>query len=196
MGFDKVVKIVFACMNDYLDFNIFWALFCLLMLVISLGLNTSGAPGNWIMLGLASLYSWLMPNESPYGFGIFVILIILILAIIGEILEFITSAISTKKAGGTKRGMWFSVIGSIIGSFAGIFVGIPIPIIGSLIAALLFSGVGALLGAYYGEKVEGKNNQEAWKVGVSSFTGRILGSLFKIICGFIALICMSIAMVV
>ena len=113
-----------------------------------------------------------------------------------EILEFFTGAISTKKVGGTKRGIWFSIIGSIIGSFAGIFVGIPIPIIGSLIAALLFSGIGALLGAYYGEKVEGKSSHDAWKVGISSFAGRMLGSLFKIICGFIALICMSIAMVV
>ena len=182
-------------MNDYLSVNLFWALLCILVLVISLGLNASGAPGNWIMLVFASFYSWLMPNESPYDFGIFIILIVLIFAIIGEVLEFFTGAISTKKAGGTKRGMWFSVIGSIIGSLAGIFVGIPIPIIGSLIAALLFSGAGALLGAYYGEKVEGKNSKDAWKVGISSFTGRILGSLFKIICGFIALSCISIAMI-
>ena len=137
-----------------------------------------------------------MPSDSPYDFGLTVIVIVLLLTIIGEILEFFTSAISTKKAGGTKRGIWFSVIGSIIGSLAGIFVGIPIPIIGSLLAALLFSGAGALLGAYYGEKVEGKNSKEAWKVGVSSFTGRILGSLIKIICGFIALICISVAMVI
>ena len=183
-------------MNEYIHINLFWALFCILLLVISLGLNASGAPGNWIMLSIASLYSWLMPNESPYDFGIFLILIVLIITIIGEILEFFSGAISTKKAGGTKRGMWFSVIGSIIGSLAGIFVGIPIPIIGSLIGALLFSGIGALLGAYYGEKVEGKTSQEALKVGVSSFTGRILGSLFKIICGFIALICISVAMVI
>ena len=183
-------------MQDYLSFNLFWALLLILVLVISLILNASGAPGNWAMLGFASVYSWLMPKESPYDFGIFIVLIVLIFAIIGEILEFFTGAISTKKAGGTKRGMWFSVIGSIVGSLAGIFVGIPIPIIGSLIAALLFSGAGALLGAYYGEKVEGKNFKEAWKVGVSSFTGRILGSLFKIICGFIALICISVAMVI
>ena len=182
-------------MQEYLSFNLFWALLFILVLVISLGLNASGAPGNWIMLGLASFYSWLMPNESPYDFGIFIILIVLIFAIIGELLEFFTGAVSTQKAGGTKRGMWFSVIGAIMGSIAGIFVGISIPIIGSLIAALLFSGVGALLGAYYGEKVEGKSSHDAWKVGISSFTGRILGSLFKIICGFIALICMSIAMV-
>ena len=183
-------------MDSYININIIYALFFILLLVISLSLNASGAPGNWIMLGLAGFYSWLMPNESPYDFGIFIILIVLMFAIIGEILEFFTGAISTKKASGTKRGMWFSVIGSIIGSLAGIFVGIPIPIIGSLIAALLFSGAGALLGAYYGEKIEGKNSKEAWKVGISSFVGRILGSLFKIICGFIALICISVAMVI
>jgi len=183
-------------MDQYLNINLFWALLCILALVVSLGLNASGAPGNWIMLIVASFYACLMPNESPYDFGLVVLGLVLVIAIIGEILEFFTGAISTKKAGGTKRGMWFSVIGSIIGSIAGIFVGIPIPIIGSLVAALLFSGVGALLGAYYGEKVEGKSSHDAWKVGISSFAGRILGSLFKIICGLIALICMSIAMVV
>ena len=135
-----------------------------------------------------------MPNNSPYDFGLVIIIIVLILSVFGEFLEFFTGALITKKAGGTKRGMWFSIIGSIIGSIVGIFVGIPIPIIGSLIAALLFSGVGALLGAYYGERVEGKDSKEAWKVGISSFTGRILGSLFKIIRGFIALICISVAM--
>ncbi len=182
-------------LEEYLNINLLWALLCLLALIISLSLNASGAPGNWIMLVVASLYSCLMPENSPYDFGLVVIGIVFLLATIGEIIEFFTSAIITKKAGGTKRGMWFSIIGSVIGSIAGIFVGIPIPIIGSLIAALLFSGVGALLGAYYGEKVEGRNSQDAWKVGVSSFTGRILGSLFKIVCGFVALICMALGMV-
>tara|TARA_B100000963_G_scaffold280517_1_gene248944 strand:- start:195 stop:749 length:555 start_codon:yes stop_codon:yes gene_type:complete len=182
--------------EDYFNVNLIWALLCISTLVISLILNASGAPGNWLMLIVASFYAFLMPNESPYDFGLIVLGLVLVFAIIGEILEFFTGAISTKKAGGTKRGIWFSVIGSIMGSIVGIFVGIPIPIIGSLIAALLFSGVGALLGAYYGEKVEGKSSHDAWKVGISSFTGRILGSIFKIICGFIALICMSIAMLV
>ena len=183
-------------MNEYININLVWAFICIFILVVSLTLNASGAPGNWIMLGVASFYAYLMPSSSPYDFGLIVIVIVLLLSIVGEMLEFFTGAISTKKAGGTKRGMWFSVLGSIIGSFTGIFVGIPIPIIGSLIAALLFSGVGALLGAYYGERVEGKNSKEAWNIGISSFTGRILGSLFKIICGFIALICISVAMVI
>ena len=183
-------------MDQYININLLYALFCILLLIVSLGLNASGGPGNWIMLGITVFYSWIMPSDSPYDFGFIVVFIVFSLSIIGEFLEFFTGALITKKAGGTKRGMWFSIIGSIIGSIVGIFVGIPIPIIGSLIAALLFSGVGALLGAYYGERVEGKDSKEAWKVGISSFTGRILGSLFKIICGFIALICISVAMVI
>ena len=182
-------------MEYYLNINFFWALICLFAFIILLGLNASGAPGNWAMLVLAIVYSWLMPKESVYSFGTGIIIIVLILCFIGEILEFFAGAIAAKKVGGTKRGLFFSIIGSVVGSFAGIFIGIPIPIIGSLVAALIFSGLGALLGAYYGEKVEGKNSKDAWKIGISSFTGRIFGSLFKIVCGFIALIFMTIAMV-
>ncbi|MDA7682059.1 DUF456 domain-containing protein [Verrucomicrobiales bacterium] len=164
--------------------------------MVSFGLNASGAPGNWGMILIAGIYSWLMPYNSPYHIGLIVIGLVLLLAITGEVLEFLTGVIGTKKCGGSKRGMWFSVIGSVFGSIVGIFIGIPIPIIGSLIAALLFSGLGALLGAYYGERVEGKNSSEAWKVGISSFAGRILGSIFKMVCGFIALIFIAVAMLV
>ena len=143
-------------MGDYLSYNLFFSIISLFLLIVSLSLNVSGVPGNWLMVLIALIHSWLLPNESPYDFGIVIILLVLILVIIGEVLEFLTGAIGTKKAGGTRRGRWFSVIGSIIGSFVGIFIGIPVPIIGSLIGALLFSGIGALLGAYYGEIVEGQ----------------------------------------
>ena len=181
-------------MDNYLSINLIYASASILLTVISLSLNASGAPGNWIMLVIVVAYASLISSDAPYGIGVIVIILVLVFAIFGEVLEFITGAISTRKAGGSKRGMWFSVFGSVVGSFAGIFIGVPIPIIGSLIAALLFSGAGALLGAYYGERVEGKSSREAWKIGISSFVGRVLGSIFKILCGLIALICMVIAM--
>ena len=183
-------------MQDYLSFNLLWALLCLSALIISLGLNAIGAPGNWIMLLIAGIYSWMMPSDSPYAFGLIVIILVLFLAIVGEILEFSTGVIGVKKAGGSKKGMWCSVIGSIVGSFGGIVVGIPVPIIGSLIAALLLSGVGAMLGAYFGERWDGKVSDEAWRVGLASFIGRILGSGFKLLCGFMALVLMTVAMVI
>ena len=183
-------------MNDYFTLNLIWGLFCLFGFIFSLSLNLVGAPGNWLMLIIALIYYVLMPADSPYAFGLLILSMVLLFAVVGELLEFFTGAISTKKAGGSRRGMWFSIIGSVFGSFTGVLVGIPIPIIGSFIGALLFSGMGALLGAYYGELLEGKNSREAWEVGLSSFVGRVLGSLFKIICGLAALICLAIAMVV
>jgi len=183
-------------MDQYLSINLLWALLCLSGLIIALGLNATGAPGNWGMLLIAGIYSWLMPSESPYAFGVIVISLVFLLAIIGEILEFLTGVMGAKKAGGSKKGMWCSVIGSIVGSFGGVMVGIPVPIIGSLIAALLLSGFGAMVGAYLGERWDGKISEEAWRVGVASFVGRILGSGFKILCGFLALVLIALAMVI
>ena len=183
-------------MYDYLNINLLWALLCLSALIVSLGLNAVGAPGNWVMLVIAGIYSWMMPSDSPYSFGLIVIILVLALAAIGEILEFLTGVIGAKKAGGSKKGMWCSVIGSIVGSFGGVMVGIPVPIIGSLIAALLLSGFGAMVGAYLGERWDGKISEEAWRVGVASFVGRILGSGFKILCGFLALVLIALAMVI
>ena len=85
-------------------------------------LNAAGAPGNWGMVIIALLYSWLMPSDSPYAFGLFIVFFVGILALIGEVLEFFTGAIGTKKAGGSSKGMWCSILGSIVGSIVGIFV--------------------------------------------------------------------------
>lgn len=183
-------------MQDYLNINLFYALLCLSALIISLGLNAVGAPGNWVMLIIAWIYSWVMPSDSPYAFGLFVVICVSFLATVGEILEFFTGVLGAKKAGGSKKGMWCSVIGSIVGSFGGVMVGIPVPIIGSLIAALLLSGVGAMVGAYLGERWDGKISEEAWRVGVASFVGRILGSGFKLLCGFLALVLIAVAMAI
>ena len=183
-------------MEAYLNINLLWALLCLSTLIASLGLNAVGVPGNWVMLVIAGIYSWMMPSDSPYTFGLIVIILVLAFAVIGEIFEFLTGVIGAKKAGGSKKGMWCSVIGSILGSFGGVMVGIPIPIIGSLIAALLLSGIGAMLGAYFGERWDGKKTDEAWRVGFASFVGRILGSGFKLLCGFLALVSMAVAMVI
>ena len=183
-------------MQEYLNINLLWALICLLALSISIGLNANGLPGNWMVLVIAGIYSWMMPSDSPYAFGLLIVILVFLLAAIGEILEFLTGVIGTKKAGGSKKGMWCSVIGSIVGSFGGIVVGIPVPIVGSLIAALVLSGVGAMLGAYLGERWDGKVSDEAWRVGVVSFVGRILGSGFKLLCGFLALVLIAVAMVI
>ena len=181
-------------MGDYLNFNLVWALLCLSGLIAAWVLNATGLPGNWVMMGIAAVYCWLMPADSPYAFGWLVVLAIAVLAGIGELFEFLTSALTTKKAGGSRKGMWCSVLGSLLGSLVGVFVGIPVPLIGSLVAALLFSSAGALFGAYLGEIWHGRENRDAWRVGVAGFFGNLIGAIAKLFIGLIALLIASLAM--
>ena len=171
-----------------------WALLCLSGLIAAWVINATGLPGNWIMVAVAAVYCWLMPADSPYAFGWLVVLAMALLAGVGEVLEFFTSALRAKSAGGSSKGMWCSVLGSIVGSLVGVLIGIPVPVIGSLAAALLFSSAGALLGAYLGEKWHGREKQDAWRIGVASFLGSLLGSIAKLIIGLVALLIASLAM--
>ncbi len=182
--------------SAYLSINLLWALLFLTAIVSAWILNTVSAPGNWAMVALAALYWWLMPAESPYAIGGWILTVLVGLAIVGEIIEFGTSALGTRHAGGSRRGAWLSILGSVIGSITGVFVGIPVPVIGSLLAALLFAGCGAMLGAYLGERWDGKTNREAWRVGWASFCARLIGSLAKMLTGIVMIAIAVVAMLI
>ena len=53
-------------MYYYLNNNLLWALLCLSTLIVSLGLNAVGAPGNWVMLVIATLYSIILEDLNDY----------------------------------------------------------------------------------------------------------------------------------
>jgi len=72
----------------------------------------------------------------------------------------------TKKFGGSKQGIWGSVIGLVIG----LFFFPPFGII-----------IGPFVGAVVGELVGGKDSGAALKSGVGSFVGFMAGTLLKLI---------------
>ena len=161
-------------------------------------LNSLSAPGNWLMVLCAAVYSWLMPAASPYAFGWVVVASMAVFAGLGELLELATSAVGTRKAGGSRKGTILAVVGSFVGSITGVLLGVPIPIpvIGSLVGALLFAGCGSMLGAYLGERWDGKGNREAWRVGWASFWGRLIGSLAKLLTGLVMIAIAVVAMLI
>ena len=75
------------------------------------------------------------------------------------------------------------LIGSFIGAITGAIVGIPIPAVGSILAAILFGGTGAMIGAMYGEWSDGRPWRESWAVGHAAFWGRTFGMLGKLAAG-------------
>ncbi len=116
-----------------------------------------GPPLSYVGLFLLNL-------ASKVEFSTSFMLITLLLVIITQVLDYYIPVWSTKKFGGSKKGVW----GSIIGLFVGIFAPIPFGVI-----------IGPFIGAVIGELIDGKKIFIALKSGVGSFVGFVLGTAMK-----------------
>jgi uncharacterized protein len=147
---------------------------CVLLVAVNL-------PGTWIMLALAVAIELLdrfyLTADPPVTFGWRIIIICAVLAVLGEILEFISGALGTKFGGGTRRGMIWAVIGGIAGAILFTPV-IPVPLIGTLIGAL----IGTFAGAMFGEITAAEPRSVRGSIIPASGAtfGRILGTLGKV----------------
>lgn len=164
----------------------------IVLCVLAWGMNLIALPGNWISVALLALYAWLGPHEGRVAIGIVAVIFAFLFALIGEIVEFIASAVGAQKAGASRRSTFFAVIGSMIGAITGAAVGVPIPVIGSILAAILFAGLGATAGAMYGEWSDGKSWKESWTIGHAAFWGRTFGTIGKVSAG-LAIVLIAVA---
>ena len=115
-----------------------------------------GPPIGWAGLLLLYLTDIVPMDKTTLG-------VMLAIAIIVTILDYVIPALGTKKYGGTRYGIWGTTIGLIVGLI------LPIPF-GFLI--------GAFAGAYIGEMLyDNKDKQRALRAAFGSFIG-FLGSTF------------------
>jgi len=166
------------------------ALIIILSLLAATGwaANVLGMPGNWLIVAMAGACFWFRPETVSTHVALLPLVVIVLVAAIGELLEFAASAMGASRKGGSKRGTVLAIGGSIGGAITGLFVGtlIPIPIVGSLIASLLLGASGAFTGAIVGERWAGKDWDASIEIGSAAFWGRLLGTLGKAVCGTIA----------
>ena len=101
-----------------------------------------------------------------YQFSTRFLVIWVVITAVVYALDYIIPAWGTKKFGGSKRGVWGSIIGLVIG----LFFFPPFGII-----------LGPFLGAVIGELTAGKDSGAALKSGFGSFIGFLAGTLLKLI---------------
>jgi uncharacterized protein YqgC (DUF456 family) len=146
---------------------------CVLLVVVQL-------PGTWILLGaalLVELGDGLYAPDGTESIGWRTLGMALALGLLGELVEFVAGAVGVKQGGGTRRGVW----GSILGGIAGFFVLAPflafVPLFGPFVGVLLGTFAGAFVGEYTGVRAAGAG---ALKPAVWATLGRIAGTVGKV----------------
>ena len=150
-----------------------WILFSLLVLT-GLALDLIGLFGNWILL--ASLGGvWVLTGFEHFGTGSLAAMTVL--AVAGEILEFLFAGFGAKKFGGSKG----SMLAALVGCLGGAVLGTPFfPLVGTLIGACLGAFVAAAL---YEHLQQDKAVRDALWTGFGAALGKVGGLFAKLFCG-------------
>jgi len=121
----------------------------------------------------ASWFAILLLHLSKYAdFSTTYLTVTALVVVIVTVVDYIFPTWLTKKAGGSKAGIWGATIGLVVG----IFVFPPIGII-----------LGPALGAFIGEMMYQKDSNRAITSALAAFAAFILGTGLKlIVCGYFA----------
>jgi uncharacterized protein YqgC (DUF456 family) len=167
----------------------YYSLACLLLLsnIFGFALNVAALPGNWWIVAGTAIFAWLV-DFGDVGVRWPIVALLLVMALMGEALEFLAGTAGAARSGASRRAMALSVVGSIVGSLVGVFVGLPVPIIGSAISAMIGGAIGAAVGATLGEDWAGRELDASMQVGMAAFWGRMLGTAGKVIVGAIMVV--------
>lgn len=149
-----------------------WALILLVLNLLWFGLTVIGLPGNWLMVISAVVIDWLVGDRI---FSYWVLIAVLVLAAVGELLEFAAGVVGSRAAGGSRGGAAGALVGGIVGAILATFL-IPIPVIGSILGAC----GGAFLGALGMELRAGRGMMASVRSGVGAGKGRFYGTVAKV----------------
>ena len=145
-----------------------YTLWALLLLVASL-LVYLGLGGNFVLLGLALVHG-LVTGFDPIGWQLLVVLAVL--ATVGELIEFVLGNFSVLKKGASGLGTFGGFAGGLLGAVVGNGV---VPLVG----AVLGSFVGAFGGCVAGEWWRQRQLEPSLRVGTHAFIGRLIAILTK-----------------
>lgn len=169
-----------------------WAALLVLANILAWTSNLFVLPGNWVVVGLTALFAVLFPAGEGEGIRWLTVGLIVGLAALGELIEFLAGAAGAAKEGGSRRSNVLAILGAVVGSVFGATLTLPIPLVGPVIGALGGGALGAFLGAYIGETWVGRSHVESYSVGRGALVGRLLGTAGKMACGAVMVVIVAV----
>ncbi|HOE67711.1 MAG TPA: DUF456 domain-containing protein [Candidatus Hydrogenedentes bacterium] len=146
---------------------------------VGLLLDLLGLFGNWIILGAVAV-AWAATGFEH--FNVWTLVILTVLAIVGEVLETAAAGYGAAKFGGGRGAIVAAVAGCLIGAVAGTPV---FPIVGTLLGACVGAFAGAALYEYL--MLEKSVRASMW-TGLGAAIGKALGIFAKLFVGFAMLL--------
>jgi len=129
-----------------------------------------GLPGTFIIVGDALIYALVTRFQK---ITVWFLILLLGLAVAGEIFEFFSNIFGAKHYGASRLGL----IGAFLGGIAGIFIGNYLfPVIGPLFGGL----AGSFLGAFLFELFRKEAPRRAITAGLGAFLGRLAAISVKV----------------
>lgn len=154
-----------------------WTLYAVAILV-GLVLDLLGLFGNWIILGATAL-AWALTGMQH--FTLTALVVMLVLAVLGEVVEAAAAGFGAVRFGGNRRTMLAAVVGCLLGAVAGT----PwFPVVGTLAGACLGAFAGAALHEYI--VMERAPGGAMW-TGLGAALGKVLGLFAKTFVGLLML---------
>ncbi len=162
----------------------YWSAAVVLMLIngCCVTANLFMLPGNWLMP--VALITFILTKGTTAGPGWMTVLIVVGLALIGEVLEAAAGAASAARLGASRRSLLLSFVFSVAGSIAGAVM-LPVPIVGSAVGAILGAASGAFAGAWLGESWKGNTQERRTEIGTAAMKGRMVGMFAKFSIGLV-----------
>jgi len=146
------------------------AILFIILALIGLLITFFGISGTWIVLIGAITYNLITWSWAVTIYGI---VLLLVLATAGEIIEFSLGGMAVRKYGGTRT----ASIAAIICGITGAIIGIPGMLLGSVFGLL----IGAFAGAFIIEILIKKDLNKALTAACGALIGGIGGKIIKLL---------------
>lgn len=139
----------------------YYILAAVLVILGIVGTILPALPGLPLVFGGMLLAAWVSGFEKV---GWVALVVLAVLTVLSMVVDFVATAMGAKRVGASK----LAIAGSVIGTFAGLAFG------------LIGVFVGPFLGALIGELIHTRQLDQATKVGIGTWVGIVVGTVFKL----------------